>query len=206
MTSIFLPTHTTATSNLGNACIGLFGTCGTTTWREKFINTYNDLAIPYYNPQVAEWTPELAQVEARHLLNDDIVLFPVTAQTYGTGSLAETGFSVLQVLKSIQNAQSHRKVIVYIEQGLDSLLVNDNPVAAKESMRARALVSAHLEQIKDPNVYVVKSMSEMLMLSIRLYPAVVAMKHANESVIAAQKLIDGVHSEYATGLLTELQP
>lgn len=179
--------------------IGLFGTCGTTTWRRDFIQTFDDLAIAYYNPQVDEWTPDLAKLEARHLVNDDIILFPVTGQTYGTGSLAETGFSILQVLKSIQHAQTHRKVIVYIEQGLDPQLVADNPVAAKESSRARALVAAHLDHVKDPNVYVVKSMQEMLALSIRLYPAVVAMRRACEAQRMAQSMLDDVRHAYVAG-------
>ena len=71
---------------------GLFGTCGTTTWRQEFIDAYKDFAIDYFNPQVADWNPELAVLEAQHLVHDDIIVFPVTAQTYGTGSLAETGF------------------------------------------------------------------------------------------------------------------
>lgn len=178
-------------------CVGLFGTCGTTTWRQEFITAYDDFAIAYYNPQVAEWKPELAQIEAQHLVNDDIILFPVTAQTYGTGSLAETGFSILQVLKSVQGAQNHRKVIVYIEQTLEPQLVQENPVAAKESTRARALVSAHLNQIQDPNVYVVDSMQEMLALSIKLYPAVAAMRHASDAVRAAQRLLDTVREEHS---------
>lgn len=177
--------------------VGLFGTCGTTTWRREFMQAYDDLAIDYYNPQVDDWTPELALLEARHLVHDDIVLFPVTGQTYGTGSLAETGFSILQVLKSVQNAQSHRKVIVYIEPQLDPQLVQENPLAAKESTRARALVAAHLEHVQDPNVYVVHSMQEMLMLSIRLYPAVAAMRQAGEAMRAAQGLLDDVRREHA---------
>ena len=179
--------------------IGLFGTCGTTTWRRDFIQTFEDLAIAYYNPQVAEWTPELAKLEARNLVSDDSILFPDTGQTYGTGSLAETGFSILQVLKSIQNAQTYRKVIVYIEQGLDQQLVADNPVAAKESSRARALVAAHLDHVKDPNVYVVKSMQEMLALSIQLYPAVVAMRRACDAQQAAQRMLDDVRNTYTAG-------
>ena len=184
------------TTSFNPACVGLFGTCGTTTWRREFIDAYDNLAIAYYNPQVDEWKPELAQLEARHLVEDDIVLFPVTAQTYGTGSLAETGFSILQVLHSVQHAQSHRKVIVYIDPGLDAELVAQNPVAAKESTRARALVAAHLGQIQDPNVYVVDSMQAMLALSIKLYPAVAAMRQAGEAVRAAQKLLDSVHREH----------
>ena len=180
-------------------CIGFFGTCGATTWRQQFIEAYDNLGMAYYNPQAKEWTPELAPVEADHLLNDDLVLFAVTAQTYSTGSLAETGYA-LQVLKRIDNVRGHRRVIVYIEQGLDPELVSENPLAAKESMRARALVAAHLEKVKDHNLYVVNSMQEMLLLSIRLYPAVAEMRKANEAVHNAQLLLDRVRSEHETRL------
>ena len=185
-----------------SVCVGLFGTCGTTTWRQQFIETYTNLEIAYYNPQVKEWTPEFALVEADHLLHDDIVLFAVTAQTYSTGSLAETGYA-LQVLKRIDYMRGHRRVIVYIEQGLDLELVRENPIAAKESMRARALVAAHVGKVKETHCYVVNSMPEMLMLSIQLYPAVAAMKKANEAVHAAQVWLDQIRSEHNIRVLTK---
>jgi hypothetical protein len=143
-------------------CIGLFGTCGNSTWRTRFINIYDGAGIEYFNPQVDDWKPELADIEAQHLLNDDIILFPVTGETYGFGSLAETGFSIIQAIK----ANASRFVIVAIFD-VDPTL--EDAFAMKESARARALVKAHLKTNPQPNVFVVNDLETMLKLSMELY-------------------------------------
>ncbi len=146
-------------------CIGLFGTCGGSTWRNEFISKYTELGIPYFNPQVDDWKPELAEIEAEHLVNDEIILFPVTNETFGTGSLAETGFSIMQAI----NSNDNRSVVIMVDKDLkDELKVADS-VASKESTRARALVKAHLKKVNKPNVYIVDSLSEMLEVSLKLH-------------------------------------
>ena len=80
-------------------CIGLFGTCGNSIWRNDFIAKYNALNINFFNPQKEGWTPEDAQIEAEHLAEDSLILFPVLSETYGLGSLVETGFSVAQAMR-----------------------------------------------------------------------------------------------------------
>jgi hypothetical protein len=158
--------------NIG--CIGLFGTCGTSTWRADFIRQYSKLGINYFNPQVENWSPELADIEAQHLKRDEIILFPVTSETYGTGSLAETGFSILQAVQS----NSTRFVIVMIVPDLDEALKADQ-TAYKESLRARTLVSAHLAANPMPNVFVVSDFHQMLNLSVQLYQIV---NHLNDLI------------------------
>ncbi len=144
-------------------CIGLFGTCGNSTWRERFIAHYREHGIRYFNPQVSDWKPEYADIEAEHLKRDEIILFPVTGETYGTGSLSEVGFSIMQ---AIQN--TGRYIIVMIEDEMDEALGAD-AVAFKESTRARALVKAHLAANPHPNVFVVDDFNDMLALSTDLY-------------------------------------
>jgi len=165
--------------------IGLFGTCGASRWRAPFIAAYQAAGIPFFNPQVEDWHPECAAIEARHLVEDPIVLFPVTGETYGTGSLAETGFSILQTLRT---RSFNRSLILLIEPTLDPALVEADPVAAKESTRARALVRAHLDQVEDPNVYVVESLDAMLTLSLELHAAhatlVEARRHCRPALAA----------------------
>jgi len=146
-------------------CIGLFGTCGGSSWRNTFIEKYEELKIPFFNPQVADWSPDLAEVEAEHLVNDSIILFPVTNETFGTGSLAETGFSIMQAI----NSNEHRSVVIMIDKDIKEELKNSDPVASKESLRARALVKAHLLKNKKSNVYVVDSLEKMLEVSLKLY-------------------------------------
>lgn len=154
--------------------IGLFGTCGNSTWRTPFIEKYTTEGISFYNPQVPNWTPECAAEEAEHLLYDDILLFPVTAETYASGSLAETGFSILSAIR----ANTDRYVIVFIDPKVDQALADENPVAAKESVRSRALVLAHLKKLNHPNVFQVKSLEDMLALSLVLRQTISVLSEA----------------------------
>jgi len=164
-------------------CIGLFGTCGGSRWRERlFIPRYDELGIEYYNPQVEDWNPSLAELEAEHLAEDAIILFPVTNETYAFGSLAETGFSMLNAMK----LDDRREFVLFIAQDiaetnpkgnrLDDRLNPDgtkNPNSrAKDSLRARALVKQHLIKMRLPNVYLVDSLEQMLDVSITLWESV----------------------------------
>jgi hypothetical protein len=146
-------------------CIGLFGTCGGSTWRNEFIKKYQALNIEFFNPQVDDWKPELAEIEAEHLVNDEIILFPVTSETYGTGSLAETGFSIMQAI----NSNANRSVVLMIDNFVKDDLIAANPLTTKESLRARALVRAHLKKNIHNNVYIVESLDEMYEVSIKLH-------------------------------------
>lgn len=145
--------------------IGLFGTCGGSKWRDLFIKKYEELGIDFFNPQVDDWKPELAAIEAQHLAEDKVILFPVTDETYATGSLAEVGFSILNAIK----LDDRRSFVVMIQMDLIPEL--SDPVARKESLRARALVSEHLRKLRLSNLYVVETFEEMLEISISLYRA-----------------------------------
>lgn len=146
-------------------CIGLFGTCGESKWRDAFVYAYAERGMNFFNPQVDNWTPECADIEADHLANDDIILFPVTGETFGTGSLAETGFSIIQTLKGNTN----QSVVIMINPSVNEVLLTSNPVMAKDNLRARTLVRAHLQKIKRPNVYIVEDLAEMFNVSLELY-------------------------------------
>jgi hypothetical protein len=47
----------------------------------------------------------------------------------------------------------------------------DDPIARKESLRARALVFQHLRKLQLSNLYVVESLEEMFDASVQLYRA-----------------------------------
>lgn len=146
-------------------CVGLFGTCGKSKWRDPFMEFYKNEGIPFFNPQVDDWKPEDAVNEAMHLANDAVILFPVTGETYGTGSLAETGFSILNAIR----LDDRRDFVILIEQSLDESL--DDATARKESLRARALVKEHLKKLRLANLYVVDTLDEMLIISVTLFRA-----------------------------------
>lgn len=158
--------------------IGLFGTCGGSKWRDAFIKKYESHGINYFNPVKPDWNPADAVIEAEHLVNDDIVLFPITHETYGTGSLAETGYSIMNAIR----ANDQRFVIIYISSVLDQQLFVDNPTAAKDSCTARAIVTAHLTKVNNPNVFMVNSLEQMLEVSMKLHQVVTILKNVRRSM------------------------
>lgn len=160
-----------------NITIGLFGTCGGSMWRDAFIAKYSELGIDYFNPQVDNWTPEMADIEAEHLVEDDIILFPVTGETAGLGSLAETGFSMFQAMKTNMN----RYFVFMVDAECDPLKVPD-PVLSKESRRARALVRAHLRKNPHPNVFVCDNLAQMLEVSVLLRDSLVSVRGARQLI------------------------
>jgi hypothetical protein len=146
-------------------CVGLFGTCGGSKWRDDFMHIYDQINIEYFNPQVDDWKPEDAEIEAEHLAEDMIILFPITSETYASGSLSEVGFSILNAIK----LDDRRDFVIMIDMKLDDAL--DNEVARKESLRSRALVSQHLKKMRLANLYVVDSLQEMMDVSLALWSA-----------------------------------
>ncbi len=162
------------TPNLNPKTIGLFGTCGGSTWRQPFLELFANRGIPCFNPQVDNWTPELAEVEAWHLANDPLLLFPVTGETYGFGSLAEAGFSV----QAAMAPTAHRFVLVYIAPDVDEALKQESPEQAAASRRARALVLAHLKHTVHPGVFIASSMADMRDKALKLYAA---LEHLEEA-------------------------
>ena len=155
-------------------CIGLFGTCGKSLWRDEFIKKYNELNIPFFNPQTNDWKPEYAENEALHLANDKIILFPITEETYATGSLAEVGFSILNAVK----LNDRRNFVIYITDFLSPELNDD--LLKKESLRARILVKQHLKQINIGNVYEADNLDNMLDISLCLYESEKIKQHISQ--------------------------
>ena len=145
--------------------ICLFGTCGSSRWRDSFIERYQEQGISFFNPQVENWKEEDAEIEAQHLADDKVILFPVTNETYGSGSLAEVGFSILNAIK----LDDRRSFVVMISKDLNPEL--NDPIARKESLRARALVFQHLRKLRLSNLYMVDKLEDMFEISLKLYRA-----------------------------------
>jgi len=145
--------------------IGLFGTCGGSDWRVPFIEKYEAQSIDYFNPDAGDhWHPGLVDEENLNLREDRIILFPVLAETSGLGSLAEIGFSIMNVVRNIMNG-SEQMLVILID---DDCIVEDQAVR-KESIRSRKLVKSKVEDIRHPNIYMVENMEQMFELSIKLH-------------------------------------
>jgi hypothetical protein len=143
--------------------IGLFGTCDKNPWRDSFMERYTALGIPFFNPMVDDWHPGMAPLEAKHLAEDEIILFPVLGWSYAEGSLSEMGFGPLKAMR--QNA--NRSFVFLIETELHERLTD--PERCKASLRSRKLLLGHLAELGAPNIYVVPSLDQMLSTSIELY-------------------------------------
>jgi hypothetical protein len=146
--------------------IGLFGTCDNVPWRTPFMEFYTMEGIPYFNPMVDNWTKDLVPIEAHHLENDPIILFPVLDQSYGIGSLAEIGFGPLRATR--QNF--HRSFVVLIHPQVTQELQDKDPAMAKVSNRTRSLVLGHLEKVAAENI-IVPTLDDMLEASFKLHKA-----------------------------------
>jgi len=145
--------------------IGLFGTCGKSTWRDAFMARYTAEDVPFYNPQVAPgtWTPAMASLEAEHLANDKVVLFAITDETFSFGSLAETGYSALNAI------QNGTYLLVYISPTVAHQEPVHFPTVTKDCVNTRALVQAHLAKLNSSNVIVCNSLDDLLAQSLVIW-------------------------------------
>ena len=71
---------------MSNKKVFLGGTCNNSTWRDELIPKLN---IDYFNPVVADWTPECQDEEIKQRQECDICLYVITPKMVGTYSIAE---------------------------------------------------------------------------------------------------------------------
>ena len=126
------------------AAVGLFGTCGGSTWRAPYYEELSNLDIPFFDPQISiethgrGWSEADIENEVRHLERNPVLMFKVTGETTGLMSL-------LEIVKSIQNPS--RYIVVLIED----LGINFKDHASDP--RLQALEAMLLESgMKVPNV------------------------------------------------------
>jgi hypothetical protein len=158
----------------------LGGTCGGDMWRSPFEETLREKNVSFFNPQVDNWEPWMADMENQCIARSSVVLFPILSSTLGLGSLAEIGFSVLSVLRSIQKG-SNRELIILIDPTVDDTatiteIVDGKKVAvpAPESIRAESVRTRTLVRTKVLNetwrqgVHLVDTLDEMEKTMLRL--------------------------------------
>jgi len=144
-------------------CVGLFGTCDKHRWRDAFMQRYQELGIEFFNPMVDDWHPGMVPLEAQHLAEDEVILFPILGWSYAEGSLSELGFGPLKAL----HQNRHRSFVFLVETELHERLTD--PDRCKSSLRSRKLVLGHLKELDAPNIYMVGTLDQMLGTSIQLY-------------------------------------
>ena len=87
----------------------LGGTCNGSTWRETLIPM---LQIDYFNPVVADWTPECQEREIQERRTSDYVLYVITPKMTGVYSIAEVVDDV--------NTQPDKTVFCVLEEDGDA--------------------------------------------------------------------------------------
>ncbi len=148
--------------------IGLFGTCDNSPWRGPVIETLDRHGIAWYNPDAGDnWEPWMVEEENMHLREDHIILFPILGESLGQGSLAEIGFSVLNIVRNITSGKSDQTLVVLI----DDECTDERKTAEerKTSNRSRKLAKSKLAAVDHPNVYLVETLDDMVSLGIQLH-------------------------------------
>jgi len=148
--------------------IGLFGTCDNSKWRLPFIEKYSQEGIIFFNPDAGDnWHPGMIEEENYYLNNAEIILFPVLAESLGSGSLGEIGFSVQGVLRNIQNGKQQFLIALIDDVCTDERKTEEE---RNRSTKDRALVKSKLRQrVSCPVITLVNTMDEMLQISLDLY-------------------------------------
>ena len=148
--------------------IGMFGTCDNSKWRLPFIERYEKEGIASFNPDAGDnWHPGMIPLENYYLNNAEIILFPVLAESLGSGSLGEVGFSVQNVLRNIQNGKRQFLIGLIDDDCTDERKTDEE---RKRSIKDRALVKSKFrEKVSCPVITLCNTMDEMLELSLELH-------------------------------------
>ncbi|CAL1268257.1 unnamed protein product [Larinioides sclopetarius] len=100
-------TTSTALTRPSKYQVFLGGSCNPTTWRKDIaIPTFKRLNITYYNPQVAQWGPELIELENQAKQNAEVMFFVIDNQTR----------SVASMIEAAQVAGTDRKLILVVHE------------------------------------------------------------------------------------------
>ncbi len=142
--------------------IGLFGTCGHSKWRDEFVKAYDEAGIAYFNPNTENWTKACAEHEAFHLKRDNIILLPLTNETFGSASVAEVAIAC-------SRAQEMNNYVILMMEEIHQTLKDEHPRFFKEANNARNIVLGHLKMATSPNVFVVDNLQQMLAVSLKLH-------------------------------------
>mmetsp|Transcript_16315 Transcript_16315/g.26480 ORF Transcript_16315/g.26480 Transcript_16315/m.26480 type:complete len:622 (-) Transcript_16315:169-2034(-) len=103
--------------NASKRKVFLGGSCNPTTWRKDIaIPKLKQCHIPYYNPQVDEWTPDLVEIEAKEKETAGILFFVIDNKTNAVASMLEV----------VELATAGRQLVAVIQ------LIDENSQKAKE--------------------------------------------------------------------------
>lgn len=101
----------------------LGGSCDPTTWRADIaIPTLTSLNVAFFNPQVADWSPELVAIEAKAKKDSSALLFVIDGQTRAIASM----------LEALSQAAQGRRIFVTSMDITDGTVIAGQPVTGRE--------------------------------------------------------------------------
>jgi predicted small lipoprotein YifL len=131
----------------------LGGSCNPTTWRcEQAIPYYQSHSISCYNPQVANWTPDLIQIECQAKEEASLLFFVIDHNTRSLAAIAEVcylaacGRKIIVVMNSMPDDKNQTKFI----REKNSSNKNDDEYDYENVREARRLLRVLLQVISIP--------------------------------------------------------
>jgi hypothetical protein len=131
----------------------LGGSCNPTTWRyEQAIPYFQSHSVSYYNPQVANWTPDLVEIEHRAKELAPLLFFVIDHNTRSLAAIAEVCYlaacdrSIIVVMNPMPDNRNHTK---FIQQKIDSNK-KDNKNDYENVCEARRILRILLRSINVP--------------------------------------------------------
>lgn len=112
----------------------LGGSCDPTTWRRDIaVPKLTKYKIPFFNPQVDDWSPEFIQLEAKAKEECEVLIFVIDSKTRAIASM----------LEAVEYIMSNRKVVLVILNIPEGTLVDGEVVGnrqLKDLNRGRAFL------------------------------------------------------------------
>ncbi|CAF3389877.1 unnamed protein product [Rotaria sp. Silwood1] len=165
----------------------LGGSCNPTTWRyEQAIPYFQLRSISYYNPQVANWTPDLVEIEHNAKESAEILFFVIDHDTRSLGSIAEVCYLIARdrTVIVIMNPMPKDKYQTKFIQQKNSFNEKDNENDYENVCQARETLRVLLRIKNVPvfdNVKVGLECAELLIKNRKQTITIFARSHSNRT-------------------------
>lgn len=137
--------------------VGLFGTCGNSSWRNLAIEYLEEDGVDYFNPVVENYDDAAQQNEVYHFKNDAVIMLVITEETSGIISMAESGWMALATLLS----ERQRFFILVAKEMPDT---EEN----RQINKCRRLIEKYCKALDSDRVFCYPSISLATMKAIEL--------------------------------------
>jgi hypothetical protein len=149
-------THSLIRRSIKQRCkfdVFLGGSCNPTTWRyEQAIPYFQLRSISYYNPQVANWTPDLVDIEHHVKEFAPLLFFVIDHSTRSLAAIAEVGYLAARRrnLIVVMNPMPEEKNQTKFLQQKNSPNENDNKNDYENVCQARRTLRLLLQSVNIP--------------------------------------------------------